>query len=914
MRWCFLRMIRVFGFGVFAALALTAAASDQHGLSDLPPAAQSTISAALGNRMTEYAVRKKPNGFQADNTHQHLLSTFTTGEIAVRSGSAEWCMKLERYGYGAALTPVAKAVPKAEGNRVEYKRGALTEWYVNGPVGLEQGFTIRRPPGQSAGEELTIELALLGNLVAFQDDQQVTLKNAAGEPILRYSGLEAYDSTGLELAARLEIHSQKLLLRVNDHNARYPIVVDPWVQTSELTASDGVLGDQFGWSVSVSGNTVVVGAPFHPVGLNLGQGAAYVFVEPQNGWTSMTQTAELVASDGAALAFFGSSVAINGDTIVVGAGSTTVHGNPHQGAAYVFVMPANGWKNMTQTAELTASDGYVGDDFGASVAISGSTVVVGTPYASIGSNFQQGASYVFVEPGGGWSNMTQTAKLTSSDGAAGDIFGGSVAVDGSTIVVGASEAEVSGNTSAGKAYVFVQPGNGWTNMTQTAELTASDAVTDTYFGSSVAIVGSTAVVGAPSDYAGAAYVFAEPPGGWTDTTQTAELTPGANSSLLLLGTSVAINGSTVMAGAVAAKVGSNPYQGALYVFAEPTNGWADENQTALLTSSDGGAGDYFGHSLSMGSNAEVIGAPFHQVGLNVDQGAAYVFQPVNSRPTAASLSPSSAIVGGAGFQLTVGGTNFVQGAVVTWNGSPRNTTFVSSTVVQAQILSSDIATVGNYTVKVSNPPPGGGNSNGLTFTVNNPVPSIGSLSPNTGLAGGPSFTLTVNGGNFVSKSKVNWNGGQLTTTFVSGTVLQANVPASAIKTAGTASVTVINPTPGGGTSKAKTFSINNPVPSLTSLSPPSIKAGSASFTLTIYGSGFVTTSQAAWNGSVRTTTYDGPGKVQAKILKSDIANAGTAKVRVTNPTPGGGISNALTFTIKSNAESAHGDDARAIVP
>jgi FG-GAP repeat protein/IPT/TIG domain-containing protein len=899
-----MRMNSVFVFGVLAALTSTAAASSQHGttggLSDLPQAAQSTISAALGRDMTAYAVRKEPGGLQTENTQQHLVSTFTASELEVCSGLAIWRMNLTGYGYGTALTPVATAVPEAEGNRVQYRRGRLTEWYINGPLGLEQGFTISRPPGQSRGRELTIELALSGNLVAFEEaDQQLTLKNAAREPIFRYSGLQAHDSTGRELSAKLELQGQNLLLRVNDRNARYPIVVDPWVQTAELLASDGAAGDQFGWSVSISGNTVVVGSPFHAVGLNTGQGAAYVFVEPANGWTGMTQTAELVASDGAANAFFGSSVAISGDTIVVGAGGTTVQGNPHQGAAYVFVQPANGWTNMTQTAELAASDGYVGDDFGASVAISGNTLVAGAPYASIGSNFQQGASYVFVEPSGGWTNMTQTAKLTSSDGAADDIFGDSVAVDSGTVVVGASEATVNGYGSAGKAYVFVQPGNGWTDTTQTAELTASDAAADDYFGSSVAVVGNIVVVGAPSDYAGAAYVFVEPRSGWVDTTQTAELTPGALSPLLLLGTSVGIDGSTVMAGAVGAKVGDNAYQGQLYVFLEPTQqakGWTDESQSAQLTSSDGGAGDYFGLSLSMSGTAEVVGAPFHQVGLT-EQGAAYVFQPLNSHPTETSLSPSNAIVGGPGFQLTVGGNKFVQGAVVSWNGSPRSTTFVSSTVLQAQILASDIATVGNFTVKVTNPPPGGGNSNGLIFTVQNPVPGIGSLSPDAALAGGAAFTLTVNGSNFVSTSKVYWNGTKLSTTYVSSAVLQAHVPASAIKTAGTANVTVVNPAPGGGTSNPATFYINNPVPSLTSLQPSKIKAGSSAFTLYIYGSGFVTTSQASWNGSTRTTTYAGPGKVTAQILKSDVAKAGTAQVTVANPAPGGGTSNPLTFTI-----------------
>ncbi|MGH9498795.1 MAG: IPT/TIG domain-containing protein [Terriglobales bacterium] len=897
-----MRIIRALVFAVCAALALNAAGSDQHaaapGLSGVPAAAQATISAALGKRIPAYAARKQSGRFLAVNAEQHLRSTFTAREIEVRSGSVTWRMALERYGYGADLEPLATAVPEADGNRIQYRRGALTEWYINGPIGLEQGFTINRPPGQSRGQELTIELALSGNLSARKDDdQQVTLRDAAGESRLRYSGLQARDCTGRELASRLEVERQRLLLHVNDRNARYPIIVDPWVQTAELTASDGAAGDQFGWSVSASGNTVVVGAPFHAVGLNLSQGAAYVFVEPPSGWTSMKQTAELVASDGAALSFFGSSVAISGDTIVVGAGGSTVHGNPHQGAAYVFVKPGNGWKNTTQNAKLTASDGYVGDDFGAAIAISGNTVVVGAPYASIGSDFQQGAAYVFVQPNGGWANMTQTAKLTASDGNASDIFGGSVAVDGNTVVAGASEASVSGNNSAGKAYLFVQPNNAWTNMTQTAELTASDAMTDDYLGSSVAVSGNTAIAGAPSDYSGAAYVFVKPPGGWTDAAQTAELTPTGVTSPLLLGTSVAVNETTVMAGAVATKVNGNPYEGALYMFAEPPGGWIDENQSAKLISSDGGAGDYFGRSVSLSGNVEAIGAPFHTFGLKLAQGAAYVFQAPNPRPSETSLSPSSAIVGGPGFQLTVGGTNFVTGAVVTWSGSARSTTYVSSTVLQAQILASDIAKLGNVTVKVTNPPPGGGNSNGLTFSVQNPVPKIDSLSPSKAQAGGPTFTLTVNGSNFVSSSKVYWNSDKLTTTFVSSTVLKANVPASEIKTAGTASVVVFNPTPGGGTSNAKSFTIYNPVPSLTSLNPSRIKAGSLSFTLSIYGSGFVTASQALWNGSARATTYVGAGKLEAKILKSDVAKAGTAKVTVSNPTPGGGTSNALTFTI-----------------
>jgi hypothetical protein len=226
--------------------------------------------------------------------------------------------------------------------------------------------------------------------------------------------------------------------------------------TAKLTASDGAALDEFGTSVAVSGDTVVVGAPFDRIGGNKDQGSAYVFVKPGSGWTTTsTFTAKLTASDGAGGDRFGSSVAVSGDTVVVGAPRADI-GVPadNRGAAYVFVKPSGGWSNMTETAKLTASDGAVDDQFGYSVAISGDTVVVGAPLAEIGSNTNQGAAYVFVKPSAGWSDMTETAKLTASDGAADDYFGFSVAISGDTVVVGAPRDDIGGNTNQGSAYVF----------------------------------------------------------------------------------------------------------------------------------------------------------------------------------------------------------------------------------------------------------------------------------------------------------------------------------------------------------------------------------------------------------------------------------------------------------------------------
>ena len=178
-----------------------------------------------------------------------------------------------------------------------------------------------------------------------------------------------------------------------------------------------------------------------------------------------------------------------------------------------------------------------------------------------------------------------------------------------------------------------------------------------------------------------------------------------------------------------------------------------------------------------------------------------------------------------------------------------------------------------------------------------PVPGLTTLSPNSATAGGPAFTLTVNGSNFVSGSVVQWNGTVRTTTFVSATQLTAAIPASDIAAAGTAQVTVANP--GGGTSNALTFTINTgtPAPSLTTLSPNSRTAGGPAFTLTVNGSNFVSGSVVQWNGSAWTTTFVSATQLTAAIPASDIAAAGTAQVRVANP--GGGTSNALTFTITS---------------
>ncbi|MGE0884969.1 MAG: PKD domain-containing protein [Blastocatellales bacterium] len=276
----------------------------------------------------------------------------------------------------------------------------------------------------------------------------------------------------------------------------------------------------------------------------------------------------------------------------------------------------------------------------------------------------------------------------------------------------------------------------------------------------------------------------------------------------------------------------------------------------------------------------------------------------NPVPALTSISPNSALQGSGAFTLTVNGSGFVPASVVRWNGQNRTTTFVSNSQLTASILAGDLTNAGTANVTVFNGAPGGGTSNSLVFTVSqpNPVPVITSLSPNTAVENSAGFLLTVNGNNFVNGSVVRWDGQNRQTTFVSATQLTAQILASDLQGTGQASVTVFNPAPGGGTSNVGTFNITsgqNPAPTLTGINPNSATAGAAAFVLTATGTNFVASSKVRWNGQDLSTTFVSATQLTAQVTANLIANAGTAQVTVFTPTPGGGVTTALNFTINA---------------
>jgi len=267
------------------------------------------------------------------------------------------------------------------------------------------------------------------------------------------------------------------------------------------------------------------------------------------------------------------------------------------------------------------------------------------------------------------------------------------------------------------------------------------------------------------------------------------------------------------------------------------------------------------------------------------------------------FSPASAVVGGASFTLTITGTGFNSDSVVRWNGADRTTTYVSSTSLTIEVTAADIAGVGMVDITVFNP--GGSESTVATFVIGYPVPTVSGLTPNVMQVGSAGFDLTVNGTNFVSGASVRWNGADRTTTYVSDTELTATIPASDVAALGAVTVSVLNPTPGGGESVTNlTFMVNPlPAPTTTGINPASVLVGGPTFSLTVNGTDFIDgNSQIFWNGAGQTTTFVTDTELTAMISSASIASAGMAQITVV--TVDGGGSNAQTLMINNPVPTA----------
>lgn len=363
-----------------------------------------------------------------------------------------------------------------------------------------------------------------------------------------------------------------------------------WSQLSQLSPGKGSFfsNPDFG-SVAISGDTVVLRGVGGQSGI-----IAEVYVKTSKGWG--TQPTAYLSGPPVSE----NPVAIDGDTIVVG--------------PYVYVKPAGGWTDMTPTATLSATSSD--DAFAAGVAVSGNTIAITDAML----NNYSGVLYVYSKPARGWTNMTQTAALTASDEAQGIEFAYSVSVSGPTVAVSASHFHV---TTPGKSYVFVEPASGWTNMTETAQLTAFGSKSP---GGNISIDGNVVVVGdSESGRTPAAYVFAEPSSGWQNMRPTAILSSSGSDSSSLFGSSVSISGKIVAVGAPQyspSRVMAS--SGGIYIFEEPATGWHDLYSNTVLTGSDARYNAFVGFSVANSGSAVVASGDFFNFN-SVQSTPVYIF-------------------------------------------------------------------------------------------------------------------------------------------------------------------------------------------------------------------------------------------------------------------------------------------------
>jgi uncharacterized protein (TIGR03437 family) len=528
-------------------------------------------------------------------------------------------LHLRSLGYGAALQAVTPGDINGDQQSITIKRDNLREWFVNTPDGLEHGFTLEQPPNsalRTPHSALPLRLALAvgagWEAVAADDQQSVTLRNGH-DVALDYGKLVVRDARGLNVAARLTVVDHQVVIEADDGAAVYPLTIDPlFTLQQRLLANDSAAQDRLGWSVALSGDTAMLGAPYDDDAKGADQGAAYVFTRNGAVWTFQQK---LLANDGAANQQFGFSVALDGDTALVSALFGSGAASANQGAVYVFTRNGANW---TLQQKLNANDGASGETFGGAVALDGDTALIGARVHRVGNTIGQGAAYVFARNGttqnGTWTLQQQ---LLASDGAELDQFGAAVALDGDTAFIGAPFADVRGKLDQGAAYVFTRSGARWT---QAPKLTDSNGAAGDQFGSAVAVGGDKALIGAPrrGNYSpGAVLDFRRSAAGWQETNWLLPPDFVANGNF---GVSVALDGDLALIGSSIGLAASGYDQRSAYVFRFEIQ-WQPVKR---LGPGLGTANDRFGYAVALDGRTALVGA-YQSDGAFTDQGAAYTF-------------------------------------------------------------------------------------------------------------------------------------------------------------------------------------------------------------------------------------------------------------------------------------------------
>lgn len=663
-----------------------------------------------------YAFRTAEDGLAAANPAQGF-GVGATDEGLWVSGGDRVLLSVRGFGWEGRVQPLPPAPPVASGARVEYRRGGVCEWYENRPEGLEQGFTIERPPDGPAGEWFCLEVAARTHLSAALDESRgtVCLSDASGLARLRYGGLAARDAEGRALPVRLDLTPSSrpgavtIRLSVAARGAAFPVVVDPvltsherfrqlaggnpsdqlgrivaadgdlaavgsslsketvyiferrredgvpWGLSKEVRAFDGLTNITFGCAIALWGHTLAVAAPDGD--------AVYLYERNQGGINNWGGVKKIPYPDAAIEdeKNFGSSVALHGDLLAVGMPTL----GSVEGCVYVFTRHTGGTNNWGLARRLQRTGSYT---MGWAVAAWGDTVVANGDFLSGGSVPGQGGCYVFRRHQGGTNNWGLVGTPMSPKGQTNDHLGRAVAIWGDRIVAGAPLArgnsgysciftrdtwdmagELIGDASKagefgsplslrgnlllagavseveGAAYVFDRDAGGMANWGRVARIRSSNATGSDFFGK-VAQAEETVLSGAfgYNGGRGAAYFY---PLTAAKIDHAATLVPDDAASYNDFGSSVAVAGDVLLAGAWGCNVDSRPEQGAVYVYRRNADDDAPWVKAARLLAADGNDYHEFGYSVGLDGDTAIVGAPrWDDSPSNTDQGAAYVFE------------------------------------------------------------------------------------------------------------------------------------------------------------------------------------------------------------------------------------------------------------------------------------------------
>jgi FG-GAP repeat/Bacterial Ig domain len=614
----------------------------------------------INEAATELEINRGASHFM-QNSGQSLTARFGEGGVRLGSSKGEsWQVALHYSGASAAST----MQPEASRMHIRHPDGVV-EWYENSAKGIEHGFILGTRATDTGTRNIRVSM---DGMVAIQSGNDLIWSLPNGANALAYSGLQVKDATGSAITAEMHATGDGFTIQLQDAYAVYPVYVDPVItrvtaKLAPINLGDGDAGDSFGNAISTDGQTLVVGAMQD----NEDRGSVYIFSRIAGEWILKSK---LNPTGTSSRTKFGTSVAIQGNILVVGSPGDALYG-----AGYIYEKAADEWTLSAKVSKPQSNYAFEGDSIGCSVAVDNGVVMVGADGYTGGSPAVTGKGYVFVfekvsgvwtqqvrlEDPAGTTNDEYGAAISIKNGYAyigkpgrkagevliykkggsswtyvtrlygvstGDRFGECLATDGSALAVGAPLDDTALGANAGSVRVFRKSAEAWVSE---GTLTATDAASQARFGTSVAIEKSRLLIGAVRGYKsfGCAYIF-EKTTKWsqkkhrktTKWRQKTRLIPYNTSTDGRSGHCVALVGNTVWVGAYHSGTYAHAYAGIVNEYRLKSGVW---KYTDLITAGDSGFYMNFGSALDMDGQRIVVGVPRDTSPYGESTGSVYVF-------------------------------------------------------------------------------------------------------------------------------------------------------------------------------------------------------------------------------------------------------------------------------------------------